>query len=104
MSKHILTGTDNPSYISYEHDFISYPVLTTVSLLPGLTGSDVQPISSKPILDNGAKDMSVIAEPVSMSWHNIDVFSRTSDGCSLPFRPKKTKPPVHILKNGWISL
>ena len=72
----------------------------SLNLIAGLNSHDGQPISSKPILDNGGTQMSVIAEPVSMSWHNIDVFSRTSGGMSLPGRPKKREPPVHILKNG----
>ena len=43
--------------------------------------------------------ISSVSQPVSISWHNINVFSKPSTGIRLPFR-KKDDSSVHILKNG----
>ncbi|CAG2104560.1 unnamed protein product [Medioppia subpectinata] len=45
------------------------------------------------------RQISKASNPVSISWHNIDVFSKPSGGISLPFKKKKDNPTVHILKN-----
>ncbi|CAG2164007.1 unnamed protein product [Oppiella nova] len=42
--------------------------------------------------------ISSVSQPVSISWHNINVFSKPSTGIRLPFR-KKDDSSVHILKN-----
>ena len=93
-------GIDNPTYDSYES---GEGINQGKSLFPAPVGDDSQPInviSTKPIIDS-RRQMSVIAEPVSMSWHNIDVFSqKTGGGLSLPCKKGDQKPPVHILKNG----
>ncbi|CAG2114057.1 unnamed protein product [Medioppia subpectinata] len=48
-------------------------------------------------LDVSTKDKSPY--PVTISWHDINVFSKKSGGIPLPFRKSKDKPAVHILKN-----
>ncbi|XP_054160395.1 protein white-like [Oppia nitens] len=40
-----------------------------------------------------------ITGPVSISWHNINVFNKTSNGKQLPLLHRFKKPSVHILKN-----
>ena len=92
-------GIDNPTYDLYEP---GQGINQGEILFPALV-DDSQPInviSTKPIIDS-KRQMSVIAEPVSMSWHNIDVFSqKTGGGLSLPCKKGDQQPPVHILKNG----
>ena len=57
-----------------------------------------QPIKEIPI--NGVSGDDRAPHRVTLSWHNINVFSKRSRGIPNPFSKKQDKPAVHILKNG----
>jgi hypothetical protein len=86
-----IIGVDNPTCDSYESSR-TYSNGNSVAI-NGLSDGLVSQIAAM-------RQMSAIAQPVSMSWHNIDVFSKDSSNFSFPFKKKKEKPVVHILKNG----
>jgi hypothetical protein len=84
-------GVDNPTYVSYEKSRSNSNENSVA--INGLSDASVSEISTM-------RKMSIIAQPVSMSWHNIDVFSKSTSNFSFPFTKKKEKPVIHILKNG----
>ncbi len=84
-----ISGVDNPTYVSHERPRSNSNGNSIA--LNGFTDGSVDEISTM-------RKMSIIAQPVSMSWHNIDVFSKNSSNFS--FTKKKEKPVIHILKNG----
>jgi hypothetical protein len=84
-----ISGVDNPTYVSYERSRTDSNENSVA--INGLSDGSVSEIPTM-------RQMSTIAQPVSMSWHNIDVFSKNSSNFS--FTRKKEKPVIHILKNG----
>jgi hypothetical protein len=86
-----ISGVDNPTYVSYEKSRSNSNGNSVV--INGLSDGSVSEILTM-------QKMSTIAQSVSISWHNIDVFTKRSSNFSFPFTKKKEKPVIHILKNG----
>jgi hypothetical protein len=86
-----ISEVDNPTYGSYKRSR-SNSNGSSVSM-KGLSDGSVSEIPTM-------RKMSTIAQPVSMSWYNIDVFTKNSSNFSFLSTKKKEKPVIHILKNG----
>ncbi len=71
-----ISGVDNPTYVSYERSRSNSDANSVT-----INGSSDGSVSEIPT----TRKMSTIAEPVSMSWHNIDVLTKNSSNFSFPF-------------------